>query len=51
MPNAIEFEGVSKRYLLGVHHGSGSLRETLASRIGRLVRRERRGPPQEVWSL
>jgi ABC-type polysaccharide/polyol phosphate transport system ATPase subunit len=51
MPNAIEFEGVSKRYLLGVHHGSGSLRETLASRIGRLVRRERRGPPQEIWSL
>ncbi len=51
MPNAVEFERVSKRYLLGVHHGSGSLRETIAAGVGRLVRRESRKLPRDIWSL
>src|SRR5579884_3593960 len=51
MPNAIEFDRVSKRYLLGVHHGAGSLRETMSASLARLIHRQRRELPQEIWSL
>ncbi len=52
MAAAIEFADVSKRYLLGVHHGSqGSLRETLAASANRIARRRPRDRPTEIWSL
>lgn len=51
MPNAIEFDRVSKRYLLGVHHGAGSLRETISAGVERVVRRRKRQRPEEIWSL
>ena len=52
MRNAIEIHGVSKRYKLGEHHGThGTLRDALAASAQRVLRRERRGPPGEIWSL
>jgi ABC-2 type transport system ATP-binding protein/lipopolysaccharide transport system ATP-binding protein len=49
--NAIEIENVSKRYLLGEHHGAhGTLRDTLTAGARRIVGREA-GDVQEVWSL
>ncbi|MEO8692366.1 MAG: ABC transporter ATP-binding protein [Acidimicrobiales bacterium] len=47
----IELDGVSKRYRLGEHHGSGTdLRETIARMAGRLRGRPR-AAPREFWSL
>jgi ABC-type polysaccharide/polyol phosphate transport system ATPase subunit len=52
MANAIEIHGVSKRYKLGEHHGShGTLRDALAGSAQRLLRREPRAAPSEIWSL
>jgi ABC-type polysaccharide/polyol phosphate transport system ATPase subunit len=52
MANAIEVENVSKRYLLGEHHGThGTLRDALSSSARRLVRREGSGESRELWSL
>jgi ABC-2 type transport system ATP-binding protein/lipopolysaccharide transport system ATP-binding protein len=52
MANAIEIDGVSKRYKLGEHHGThGTLRDALASSARRLVRREPRAAEREIWSL
>jgi len=45
--NAIELEGVSKRYELGATVG-GTLREVLQGLVGR---RRRSAPREEVWSL
>ncbi len=51
MANAIELHGVSKRYVLGEHHGGDTtLRDALTGRFGRLVGR-RPAPPRELWSL
>jgi ABC-2 type transport system ATP-binding protein/lipopolysaccharide transport system ATP-binding protein len=51
MANAIELHGVSKRYVLGEHHGGDTtLRDALTGRLGRLVGR-RPAPPRELWSL
>jgi ABC-type polysaccharide/polyol phosphate transport system ATPase subunit len=50
-PNAIEFEHVSKRYLLGEHHGvRGTLRDTITTSMARLLRRTGRSG-EEIWSL
>jgi ABC-type polysaccharide/polyol phosphate transport system ATPase subunit len=51
--NAIEVRKVSKRYLLGEHHGShGSLlSESLAAYSRRIFRREPARPHREIWSL
>jgi ABC-2 type transport system ATP-binding protein/lipopolysaccharide transport system ATP-binding protein len=47
----IQVAGVSKRYLLGEHHGRhGSLRDTLSSSIRSLLGREKLAL-QEIWSL
>ena len=52
MDNAIEIDGVSKRYRLGEHHGThGTLRDALATSGRRLLRREHRESPSEIWSL
>jgi len=52
MSNAVELAGVSKRYLLGEHHGtSGSLRDALSARARRLLGREAAVPAEELWSL
>jgi ABC-2 type transport system ATP-binding protein/lipopolysaccharide transport system ATP-binding protein len=52
MANAIEVEHVSKRYLLGEHHGThGTLRDALSSSAQRLLRRERGTDSRELWSL
>ena len=52
MPNAIEIEHVSKRYLLGERHAtSGTLRDALGSSARRLVRRAPRAASREIWSL
>jgi ABC-type polysaccharide/polyol phosphate transport system ATPase subunit len=51
MTNAIEFDHVSKRYLLGEHHGvRGTLRDTITASMARLLHREGR-PAEEIWSL
>ena len=47
--NAVVVENVSKRYLLGEHHG-GSLRDALADSARRLVRRTDRSR-DELWAL
>jgi ABC-2 type transport system ATP-binding protein/lipopolysaccharide transport system ATP-binding protein len=51
--NAIEIHGVSKRYRLGPHHGSGgTLREAISAGVGRAMRRGRGGATRdEIWSL
>lgn len=49
--NAIEVEHLSKRYVLGQHHGGGSLREAAGNAAARLTRRRPTGGPEEVWSL
>jgi len=52
MANAIEVDHVSKRYLLGEHHGThGTLRDALSSSAQRLLRRERTAGSRELWSL
>jgi len=52
MANAIEIREVSKRYKLGEHHGShGTLRDALAGSARRVLRREPRSAPSEIWSL
>jgi len=52
MSNAIEIEGLSKRYKLGEHHGThGTLRDALSASGRRLMRREHRSPAREIWSL
>jgi ABC-2 type transport system ATP-binding protein/lipopolysaccharide transport system ATP-binding protein len=50
MPNAIEVERLSKRYLLGEDRPGRSLRESIAGRLSS-VARERRRVRDEVWSL
>lgn len=48
---AIELDGVSKRYRLGQHHGTGTdLRETLSGALNR-VRRLPPEPVADLWSL
>ncbi|MGH3080266.1 MAG: ABC transporter ATP-binding protein [Gaiellaceae bacterium] len=50
-PNAIEIENVSKRYVLGEHHGAhGTLRDTITSAVLRWLGREA-APVEEIWSL
>jgi ABC-2 type transport system ATP-binding protein/lipopolysaccharide transport system ATP-binding protein len=49
--NAIEIENVSKRYLLGEHHGAhGTLRDTITASAQRLLGREHTAP-EEIWAL
>jgi ABC-type polysaccharide/polyol phosphate transport system ATPase subunit len=49
--NAIEIEQVSKRYLLGEHHGAhGTLRDTVAAAARRFLGRDVLGA-EEIWSL
>jgi ABC-2 type transport system ATP-binding protein/lipopolysaccharide transport system ATP-binding protein len=50
MANAIEVEGLSKRYLLGEDRPGRSLRESIAGRLSSGAR-ERRRVRDEVWSL
>jgi len=50
--NAIELEGVSKRYLLGEDHGAGgSIREAISSAVRRRGRSDRHREREEIWSL
>jgi ABC-type polysaccharide/polyol phosphate transport system ATPase subunit len=52
MPNAIEVEHVSKRYLLGEHHGThGTLRDAIGASARRLLRRDGASARREIWSL
>jgi ABC-type polysaccharide/polyol phosphate transport system ATPase subunit len=52
MANAIEVERVSKRYLLGEHHGThGTLRDALSSSLRGLLRRDGAEGTRELWSL
>jgi ABC-2 type transport system ATP-binding protein/lipopolysaccharide transport system ATP-binding protein len=52
MSATVEFRDVSKRYLLGEHHGThGTLRDALTAAAQRAVGRGRRAPLQELWSL
>ena len=52
MANAIEIDGVSKRYRLGEHHGThGTLRDALAGSARRLFRRESGAAEGEIWPL
>jgi ABC-2 type transport system ATP-binding protein/lipopolysaccharide transport system ATP-binding protein len=52
MANAIEVEGVSKRYLLGEHHGThGTLRDALTASARRLLGRGEKRARREIWSL
>ena len=52
MPNAIEVEHVSKRYLLGEHHGThGTLRDAIGASTRRLLRRDGASAKREIWSL
>ena len=49
--NAIEIENVSKRYLLGEHHGAhGTLRDTITASVQRAFGRET-SRTQEIWAL
>lgn len=49
--NAVEIENVSKRYLLGEHHGAhGTLRDTIAASVRRRLGGEA-GAAEEIWSL
>ncbi len=49
--NAIEMRGLSKRYQLGEHHGTGTdLRDALRAVAAR-VRHRQRPALQEIWSL
>jgi ABC-type polysaccharide/polyol phosphate transport system ATPase subunit len=49
--NAIEIENVSKRYLLGEHHGAhGTLRDTITASVQRALGRET-SRTQEIWAL
>jgi ABC-type polysaccharide/polyol phosphate transport system ATPase subunit len=49
--NAIEIEHVSKRYLLGEHHGAhGTLRDTITASVQRALGRES-SRPEEIWAL
>jgi len=49
--NAIEIDHVSKRYLLGEHHGAhGTLRDTLTAGARRMLGRDP-ARVEEVWSL
>jgi ABC-type polysaccharide/polyol phosphate transport system ATPase subunit len=47
--NAIEVDGVGKRYVLGEHQLSTTFGEAAAAAIRRL--RRRRSRPEEIWSL
>lgn len=47
MPDAIQVEGVGKRFLLGEFGAGTSLRETIAA----WARHRRRDPRQELWAL
>jgi len=50
--SVIELAGVSKRYRLGQHHGSGAdLRETMSRVARRLRPSEQALPDDEIWSL
>lgn len=52
MRNAIEVEALSKRYLLGEHHGvRRSLRDVLTGGARTALARGRRLPREELWSL
>jgi ABC-2 type transport system ATP-binding protein/lipopolysaccharide transport system ATP-binding protein len=49
---AIEVDHVSKRYVLGEHHGGrGTLRDALLARRDRLLRRGAEEASRELWSL
>ena len=49
--NAVELERVSKRYLLGEHHGAhGTLRDTISAAARRALGRET-AVPEEIWAL
>ncbi|WP_217921326.1 ABC transporter ATP-binding protein [Miltoncostaea oceani] len=51
-PPRVIVDGVSKRYLLGEHHGGqGNIRDAVTTRVSRLVRGTPRREPAEVWSL
>ena len=48
---AIQIEDVSKRYVLGEHHGAhGTLRDAIGASTRKLLRRER-ADVSEIWSL
>jgi lipopolysaccharide transport system ATP-binding protein len=48
----IEVEGLSKRYRLGqLQAGYDTLRDTIAHGANRLLSREHRPPPEEIWAL
>lgn len=50
--NTIELRGVSKRYLLGEHHGqSSSVRDTITAGTRRLLHRKPAQPREELWAL
>ena len=53
MPNAIEVEGLSKRYRLGQDVTSGTVRDAVSGAVGRLVRRTPKPPDgqAETWAL
>ncbi len=51
MRNAIEIEGLSKRYLLGEDVSGRSLREVLAAAVRRGAGRAQDRPREELWAL
>ena len=53
MTNAIEVEGLGKRYRLGEGLASGTVRDAVGGAVGRLLRRGRaeRESPADVWAL
>jgi ABC-2 type transport system ATP-binding protein/lipopolysaccharide transport system ATP-binding protein len=52
MAPRVQVEHVSKRYLLGEHHGThGTLRDALSSSARRLLSRDGDDAPRDLWSL
>ena len=53
MSTVIEVEGLGKRYRLGEHAGTDSVRDAVSGAVGRLLRRGPSAPEQgaEVWAL
>ena len=49
--DVVDIDRVSKRYLLGEDHPSGSLRESMTGGLRRLFRLEERRPRDELWGL
>ncbi len=51
-PTVIEAESLSKRYRIGqLQAGYGTLRDTIAHGVSRIVHREHRPPAEEIWAL